>query len=54
MNLTTFFLTESYFLNTIKPFSGHENRFLAKLQKHIQGGYLGEPEFQNSESAGHQ
>jgi hypothetical protein len=33
MNLTTLFLTESYLLNTIKPFSGHENRSLTKFQK---------------------
>jgi hypothetical protein len=26
INLTTFFLTKSYLLNTINPFSGHENR----------------------------
>jgi hypothetical protein len=33
INLITFFLTKSYLLNTIKPFSGHENRFLTKFQK---------------------
>jgi hypothetical protein len=39
INLTTLFLTKSYLLNTIKPFSGHENRSLTKSQKPLQGGY---------------
>jgi hypothetical protein len=38
INVTTIFLTKSYLLNTIKPFSGHENRSLAKFQKPSQGG----------------
>jgi hypothetical protein len=54
INLTTFFLTKSYLLNTIKPFSGHENRSLTKFQKPSQGGYPKELELRNSEYAGHQ
>jgi hypothetical protein len=38
INLTTLFLTKSYLLNTIKPFSGHENRFLTKFQKTFTRG----------------
>jgi hypothetical protein len=54
INLTTLFLTKSYLLNTIELFSGHENRSLSKSQKHLQGRYPYEPEFLNSEYAGHQ
>jgi hypothetical protein len=39
INLTTLFSTKPYLLNTIKPFSGHENRSLAKSKKPLQGGY---------------
>jgi hypothetical protein len=39
INLTTFFLTKSYLLNTMKPFSGHENHSLSKSQEPLQGGY---------------
>jgi hypothetical protein len=50
INLTTLFLTETYLLNTIKPFSDHENRFLGPKQqnrvKPFLGGYPYEPEFQ--------
>jgi hypothetical protein len=38
MNLATLFLTKLCLLNTIKPFSGHENRSLIKSQKLFQGG----------------
>jgi hypothetical protein len=38
LNLTTFFLTKSYLLNTIKLFSGHENRSLTKFQKTFTRG----------------
>jgi hypothetical protein len=38
INLTTLFLTKSYLLNTIKPFSGHENRSLTKSQKTFTRG----------------
>jgi hypothetical protein len=38
INLTTLFLTKSYLLNTIKPFSGHENRFLTIFQKTFTRG----------------
>jgi hypothetical protein len=31
--ISCLFFTKSYFLNMIKPFSGHENRPLTKLQK---------------------
>jgi hypothetical protein len=35
-NLTAFFLTKTYILNTIKPFTGHENRPLGlKQQKNL-------------------
>jgi hypothetical protein len=37
-NLTTLFSTKSYLLNTIKPFSGHENRSLTKFQKTFTRG----------------
>jgi hypothetical protein len=37
-NLTTLFLSELYLLNTIKPFSGHENRSLTKSQKTFTSG----------------
>jgi hypothetical protein len=40
---------ESNLLNTIKPFSDHENR---SSQKSFQGGYLRELEFLNSKYAG--
>jgi hypothetical protein len=33
IDLTTLLSTKSYLLNTIKPFSGHENRSLTKSQK---------------------
>jgi hypothetical protein len=33
INLATLFSTKSYLLNTIKLFSGHENRSLTKSQK---------------------
>jgi hypothetical protein len=39
INLATLFWTKSYLLNTINPFSGHENRSLTKFQKPLQGGY---------------
>jgi hypothetical protein len=38
INLTTLFSTKSYLLNTIKPFSGHENRSLTKFQKTFTRG----------------
>jgi hypothetical protein len=38
LNLTTLFLTKLYLLNTIKPFSGHENRSLTKFQKTFTRG----------------
>jgi hypothetical protein len=38
IKLATIFSTKSYLLNTIKPFSSHENRSLKKSQKHLQGG----------------
>jgi hypothetical protein len=38
INLTTLFLTKLYLLNTIKPFSGHENRSLTKSQKTFTRG----------------
>jgi hypothetical protein len=38
INLTTPFFTKSYLLNTIKPFSGHENRSLTKSQKTFTRG----------------
>jgi hypothetical protein len=38
INLTTFFLTKLYLLNTVKPFSGHENRSLTKSQKTFTRG----------------
>jgi hypothetical protein len=38
IDLATFFSTKSYLLNTIKPFSGHENRSLTKSQKPLQVG----------------
>jgi hypothetical protein len=40
MNLATLFSTKTYLLHTIKPFSGHENRYLTRSQKSLQGGYL--------------
>jgi hypothetical protein len=39
INLTTLFLTKSYLLNTIKLFSGHENRSLTKSEKTFTRGY---------------
>jgi hypothetical protein len=39
INLTTVFSTKSYLLNTIKPFSGHENSSLTKSQKPLQEGH---------------
>jgi hypothetical protein len=57
IKLTTFFSTKTYLLNTIKPFLDHENRSLGpkqqNLEKPLLGGYPEEPEFQNSEYAGH-
>jgi hypothetical protein len=38
INLTTLFLTKLYLLNTIKPFSGHENRSLKKSYKTFTRG----------------
>jgi hypothetical protein len=38
INLTTLFFFKSYLLNTIKPFSGHENRSLTKSQKTFTRG----------------
>jgi hypothetical protein len=38
INMTTLFLTKLYLLNTIKPFSGHENRSLTKSQKAFTRG----------------
>jgi hypothetical protein len=43
------FLIKTYLVNTIKPFSGHEKRFLSKSRKPLQGGYPKEPEFPNFE-----
>jgi hypothetical protein len=41
INLATLFLTKSYLLYTIKPFSGHENRSLTKSKKKTyKGGTL--------------
>jgi hypothetical protein len=40
INLATLFSTKSYLLNTIQPFSGHENRSSTKSQKPLQGGTL--------------
>jgi hypothetical protein len=37
IDLTTLYSTKSYLLNTIKPFSGHENRSLSKSRKPWQG-----------------
>jgi hypothetical protein len=49
---------QTYLLDTIKIFSDHENRSLEPKQKNLEkplwGGYPYEPEFQNSEYAGHQ
>jgi hypothetical protein len=39
INLTTLLLTKLYLLNTIKRFSGHENRSLTKSQKTFTRGY---------------
>jgi hypothetical protein len=39
INLAIRFSTKSYLLNTIKLFSGHENRSLTKYQKPLQEGY---------------
>jgi hypothetical protein len=39
INLATLFSTKSYLLNTIKPFSGHENRPLTKSQNPQKRGY---------------
>jgi hypothetical protein len=41
INRTTLFWTKSYLLNTINPFSGHQNRSLTKSQKPLQGVPLG-------------
>jgi hypothetical protein len=38
INLTTLFFTKLYLLNTIKPFSSHENRSLTKSQKTFTRG----------------
>jgi hypothetical protein len=35
INLTTLFLTKTYLLNTIKPFSDHEYRFLGPKQQKV-------------------
>jgi hypothetical protein len=55
--LTTLFFTKTYLLNTIKLFLDHENWSLGpkqpNLEKPLLGGYPYEPEFQNSEYAGH-
>jgi hypothetical protein len=40
INLATLFWTKSYLLNTVKPFSSHENRSLTKSQKPLQEGTL--------------
>jgi hypothetical protein len=39
INEATLSSTKSYLLNTIKPFSGHENRSFTKSQKLLEGGY---------------
>jgi hypothetical protein len=39
INLATLFSIKLYLLNTIKPFSGHENSSLTKSQKPVQGVY---------------
>jgi hypothetical protein len=39
VNLTTLFLLKIYLLNTIKPFSSHENCSLTKSQNPLQRGY---------------
>jgi hypothetical protein len=36
MNLITLFLTKTYLLNTIKPFSDHENRSLGPKQQNLE------------------
>jgi hypothetical protein len=36
INLTTFFLTKTYILNTIKPFSGHRNQPLGLKQQNLK------------------
>jgi hypothetical protein len=58
INLTTLFSTKIYLLNTIKSFSGHENRSLGpkqqNLKKPLLGGYPKEPVSQNSEYEVHQ
>jgi hypothetical protein len=36
INLTTLFLTKTYLLNTIKPFSNHENRPLGLKQQNLE------------------
>jgi hypothetical protein len=38
INLATLFSTKSNLMNTIKRDSGHENRFVTKSQKPLQGG----------------
>jgi hypothetical protein len=57
INLATLFFTKLYLLNTIKPFLGQETWSLGpklhNLKKPLLGGYP-EPEFLNSENAGHQ
>jgi hypothetical protein len=56
-NLTTLFLTKTYILNTIKPFSGHINRLLGLKQQNFKNPSEvapWEPEFQNSEYEVHQ
>jgi hypothetical protein len=54
INLTTLFFTKSYLLNTIKPFSDHENRSFGPKQQNLEKPIFGgiEPEFKNSEYAG--
>jgi hypothetical protein len=41
INLTTLFLTKTYLLNTIKPFSDHENRSLEPKQQNLEKPLLG-------------
>jgi hypothetical protein len=39
INMTTLFLAKIYLLNTIKPFSNHENCSLTKSQNPLQRRY---------------
>jgi hypothetical protein len=36
INLTTLFLTKTYLLNTIKPFSDHENWSLGPKEQNLE------------------